>query len=174
MGGARPATFKRYRAILDKFLVFSANEGIHFWQNVTANLVRAYGKHLEEADYAYATQFIELATLNQVVKFLTTEAKLIPPGVYVPVKLKKPDAVTRYCYTPDQVGTIVHWCSQGGGPRWLGPVLIALATTGMRIEELASLRWSDIDLTAKTITLPDNSRRGTQATCQDARTTKGG
>ena len=38
---------------------------------------------------------------------------------------------------------------------WLGNVAMALACTGMRISELASLRWSDIDFVSNMIKLTD-------------------
>jgi integrase len=55
----------------------------------------------------------------------------------------------------------------------LGYVIIALATTGLRISELAGLRWTDCDLNNNTLTLPDTSRHGTRKQRDSARTTKG-
>jgi integrase len=40
---------------------------------------------------------------------------------------------------------------------WLGDVILALATTGLRISELAGLRWSDIDLDGGMIRLIDET-----------------
>lgn len=56
---------------------------------------------------------------------------------------------------------------------WLADVIVALATTGMRIGELAALRWSDIDLEAGVITLADNRFSGRAKRAGAVRTTKG-
>jgi integrase len=54
---------------------------------------------------------------------------------------------------------MVERCGQDPELAWLGEVITALASTGMRISELASLRWSDIDLEANVIKLVDESKR---------------
>jgi hypothetical protein len=43
------------------------------------------------------------------------------------------------------VEAIVEWCAKRPELVWLGHVIIALACTGLRISELASLRWTDLD-----------------------------
>ena len=173
-GGSRSTTVKRYRAILDKFLKFCSRQQVAHWQQVGRKVIEAYGNFLEENDYAYATQFIELSTVNQVIKFLALDAKLIATSCYAPLKLEKPDEVTRYAYTRDEVVAMLQHCRRGGGLGWLGDVITALATTGLRIGELAGFRWSDLDLESKYIRLPDTSRRGKKTQRQTSRTTKGG
>ena len=42
---------------------------------------------------------------------------------------------------------------------WLHQVLTCLATTGLRIMELASLRWSDLDMSSRVLLLTDESKR---------------
>jgi integrase len=56
---------------------------------------------------------------------------------------------------------MVEHCRACHGLHWLGAVIVALASTGLRISELASLRWTDLDLRSKTIRLTDEraSRR---------------
>jgi len=56
---------------------------------------------------------------------------------------------------------------------WLANVIIALAHTGLRISELAGLRWSDVDLNSNTIRVADerSSRRKRKASAM--RITKG-
>ena len=51
---------------------------------------------------------------------------------------------------------------------------MALACTGLRISELASLLWSDIDWDRNLITLTDDSTRGRRPAGQAARQTKSG
>lgn len=41
---------------------------------------------------------------------------------------------------------MVDLCRSSTRLHWLADVIVALAATGMRIGELAALRWSDVDL----------------------------
>ncbi len=43
---------------------------------------------------------------------------------------------------------------------WLGDVLTALACTGLRISELAALRWADVDLPHLKLALTDETAHG--------------
>ena len=52
---------------------------------------------------------------------------------------------------------ILKRCSEVADLNWLGDVLRALACTGMRISELAGLRWTDIDFTNNLIMLTDET-----------------
>jgi integrase len=55
---------------------------------------------------------------------------------------------------------------------WLGEVIIALASIGLRISELASLRWSDFDFGANVIRLTDTRQRAAKKDRDKARSTK--
>jgi integrase len=73
-----------------------------------------------------------------------------------------------YCWRPAEVEAILRRCREVSDLDWLGNVLAALACTGMRISELASLRWTDIDLANNLIQLTDEtatarSQRGRKA-----------
>jgi integrase len=58
----------------------------------------------------------------------------------------------------------------------LAGVLLALATTGLRISELSGLRWSDIDLDGGMIRLVDETSSGRRRVMKkgSARTLKSG
>ena len=56
------------------------------------------------------------------------------------------------------------------GLNWLGDVVLMLASTGIRIGELASLQWGDIDMDRKVVTIRDESRGGSRS--EGTRTTK--
>lgn len=58
--------------------------------------------------------------------------------------LEKPSGTDTYCYKPNEVAAIVAYCRNESDLVWLGNVVIALACTGLRISELAALRWSDV------------------------------
>ena len=56
---------------------------------------------------------------------------------------------------------MVNRCTDIPRLLWLANVIIALAHTGLRISELAGLRWSDVDFNSNTIRVADerSSRR---------------
>ena len=174
LGGVRPATVKRYRAIFDKFGQFARDKGVDHWQQVTRSVLESYGRWLEDNGYAYATEFIELSTVNQAIRFLALTKKRLPAEMYQPLGMRKSSDVTRFCYTAEQIEAMLALCFGDKALHWLAHVIVALATTGLRIAELAGLRWTDVDLLNNILVLPDNSRRGNRQQRQSARTTKGG
>jgi integrase len=54
--------------------------------------------------------------------------------------------------------------------RWLGPVFVALASTGVRISELAAMRWADVGLDWKNIQIANDPDTGAGATRARRRT----
>jgi integrase len=67
-----------------------------------------------------------------------------------------------YCYTPEQVASMIELCRADPELAWLGDLILAMATSGMRIGEMCSLRRSDIDMEAGFIRLPDNRHSARQ------------
>ena len=53
---------------------------------------------------------------------------------------------------------------------WLRNMITALASTGMRISELAALKWSDIDFDLRSLTIADESGHANRG--KGSRTTK--
>jgi integrase len=173
VGGVRGASVKRYRAVFDKFEHFAKAEGITAWNQVTRRTLEAYAAHLDDEGFAYATEYLELTTLKQILKWLVAEEHL-PPSALIHLRLAKPQGTTTYCWRPEEVRTIVQHCRERPELGWLADVLTALACTGLRISELASLRRSDMDLGKSLITLTDESTRGRHRSVRTARQTKSG
>ncbi len=168
-GGVRKKTKGRYKAILDKFFAFCGEHRVSSWNSVNADLLQNYLALLETQGYAQATVYIEGNTIKQIVKFLI-EQKHLPPECQVNLSLSKQRGTTTYCYTQGEVTAIIRWCEQDESLHWLRDIVIALVTTGLRISELASLRWSDLSNDLSMIELTDESGRQ----CEDRRTTKTG
>jgi integrase len=173
VGGARPTSAKRYRAVLDKFETFAEGEGVAAWNQVTRAVLEAYAAHLDDGGYAYATEYLELTCLKQLLKWLI-EAEHIPASCRVCLPLDKPQGTSTYCWRIEEVQTIIQFCRQHNGLDWLADVLTALACTGLRISELASLRWSDIDWAHNLIKLTDETTWARQRRHRNARATKSG
>jgi integrase len=172
VGGARPASAKRYRAVFDKFEPFARHEGITAWNQVTHRTLQAYAAHLDDQGYAYATEYLELTTLKQAIKWLVEEGHL-PASCLIRLPLNKLQGTSTYCWRPEEVRAMVRACRRKD-LNWLADVLSALACTGLRISELASLRWSDIDFGNNLISLTDESTHALGRPREKARRTKSG
>jgi integrase len=157
VGGVRQSTAKRYRAVLDKFLAFAPSQGIRSWNQVDADALQRYAAHLVGADHADATLRVELNTLKQLVRWLITAGHLAGATPIV-LPVEKPDGTTTYCWRPDEVRAMLDHCQNRPDLNWLNAVLLGLCCTGLRISELAALRWSDVDWRANVITLTDEGR----------------
>ena len=173
VGGASAATAKRYRAVFDKFIPYAISQGVHSWNSVGRRLLEGYGAWLDDEGYAYATEYLELTTLKQVMKFLISE-KHLPTSCAFDLELQKPDDdTTTYCYRTAEVESMVEHCFADKGLYWLGRVVVALSCLGLRISELAQLRWSNIDDESDLITISDQTKRGSRVQRESAQRTKG-
>lgn len=171
-GGATKATQKRYKAVFDKFSAFAQREGITSWQEVTTQVLVRYAGWLDDEGYSYATEYLEMTTLKQAMNTMrdTFGVRGLPQ---IDLQLAKPSGTTTYCYTAAEFNAIFMFCMADPRLVWLGRVVAALAHTGLRISELADLRWSDIDDEDGWISLPDRSRQGTREQRRTARSNKG-
>ena len=157
-GGVRASTQKRYRAVFDKFIPYAKSNNVLTWNFVTTATLHSYASHLERKDYAGKTLRNELTTLVQTQKWLIQEKHLL--GVEpLRLKMRKVESQPAYCYTPEQVQAMIQHCRANPKIGWLGGVMVGLACTGLRISELASLRWTDIDLAGGRLNLTDESAR---------------
>jgi integrase len=157
-GGVRKSTAKRYRTVFDKFIRFATSTGITVWNGVTADLLTAYARHLDDKGYAAKSQLNELTTLKQAFKWFIQAGHLVGTKP-IELKLHKAESEPAYCYRPAEICAMVELCRTSAGLSWLGDVIVGLACTGLRIAELASLRWSDLDLQTQRLSLTDETGR---------------
>jgi integrase len=170
-GGVSAGTLKRYRAVRDKHIKFCARRGITSWQEFDANSFQQYGNWLSKK-YADRTEYLELTLLKTVISWLIVNQHL-PAECKLNFPLRKPQGSDTYCYSLSEVSAMVEHCEQIPALAWLGYVIIALAHTGMRISELAGLRWSDISLAQGSIRVADERASRSKRKAGTARTTKG-
>ena len=171
-GGAKPGTPKRYRAIFNKFIPFAETQGARFWNHVDRQLLEKYAAWLEDNGYAYRTEYLELTTLKQAVRWFVSEGILSASNVIV-LPMKKAVGSDTHCWTSEQVQAIRKQCQAADALMWLEGVVVALSCTGLRISELASLRWPDIGSAANQIHLTDESQSSRKPK-QGRRETKSG
>jgi integrase len=155
-GGVRKSTKKRYRAVFDKFIPFATSQGVTVWNGVTADILTAYIACLEEKGYANKTLVNEITTLKQAITWLSKKGHIT--GMQpIELKLRRADSQPAYCYRPNEVKAMVERCSAMPSLGSLSNVIVALACTGLRIAELASLCWADVDLNNGRLTLTDET-----------------
>lgn len=157
-GGVARSTAKRHRTVFDKFLTFAVSIGVETWNQVTADVLNQYARSLEIKGYASKTLSNELTTLKQAVRWLI-EADHLPGVEPIQLRLRKAESQRPYCYRRAEVEAMIEFCRDHPKLTWLGDVITALACTGLRISELASLRWSDVDLGSGRLTLTDERGR---------------
>lgn len=172
MGGASQATFKRYRAVRDKYTEFCKSKGLTTWQQIDKASTEQYGNWLASQGYADRTIYLELTLVKSVIGWLIGEGHL-PDSRRINLSLRKPIGTDTYCYTQQEVVAIIHHCRSRSNLQWLEAVIVALACTGLRISELASLRWSDINFDSNTILLTDERFSNRRKKLGTLRTTKG-
>ncbi len=170
-GGPRPSTAKRYRPVLDKFIRFAEDQGRRTWNEMNRQLLDEYAGWLDGEAYEYATEYLELATLKQILKFFI-ENQYLPSSMAFSYPLKKPDGSDTYCWKPQEVEAILMHCDTAE-LKWLKHVTIGLAATGLRISELASLRWSDVSLDKGLITLTDETTKKSRRGKENGRPSRG-
>jgi integrase len=173
MGGISANSLKRYGTVRDKHVKFCARQGINTWAEFSKARIEQYGNQLSRK-YADRTVFLELTLLKSVVNWLVANGHL-PAGSDLNYPLRKPQGTDTYCYSPAEVSAMVAYCRTHAQLAWLANVIVALAHTGLRISELASLRWSDINLTSnkESLTVADERSSRRMRRAGTARTTKG-
>jgi integrase len=156
IGGVKPSTWKRYHTVFDKFLPFAESKGVPEWVAVDAALLIKYASYLDKLPRSPKTQRNELVVLVQTIKWLI-DAGHLPGKEYVKIKFAKVESQRAYCWRQAEVVAIVQFCQTNPKLHWLGDVATALACTGLRISELAAMRWGDIDFEKRMLYLPDES-----------------
>ena len=156
--GIRISTKKRYRPVFAHFREFCRPRRIHNWNQVNRSVVLDYGSFLEAQGYAPRTVYLELTTIKQILKYLIDEGHLLPTQSFR-LRLSKPTSSDVHCYSIEEVRAILEHVAANPELAWLHRILMGLAFTGLRIQELASLKWSDISLDCSTIHLKDEGHR---------------
>lgn len=122
--------------------------------------------------YADRSVYLELTLIKSVHAWLIAEGTL-PGSCRFSLRLRKPEGTDTYCYTPAEVAAMVQHCRGHEDLCWLADVIVALACTGLRISELASLRWTDLDEGRTTLRLTDERASSRRRALGNVRTTKG-
>lgn len=98
-GEPHASTAKRYRAVFDKFIPFAEAQGRRTWNELNRQLMDDYACWLDGESDASATEYLELTTLKQILKFLI-ENRHPPNSAAFSDPLRKPDGTTRWTRPP--------------------------------------------------------------------------
>ena len=171
VGGVSDSTYKRYCPVFRKFVEFARKKDITSWNQVKRSNLEGYAGFLEDNGRAYRTEFFELTQIKTAFNWWISE-KLLPESARIRMPLRKPTGTDTYCYREEEVMAMLELCRANPSLVWLADVIVGLIYTGMRISELADLRWSNVDLEEGWIILRDETttKRGRQS---NAQTTKG-
>ena len=101
------------------------------------------------------------------------DEKYLPREASFRFRLSKPDGSDTYCYAQREVLAMLNLCSSECGLAWLANIIRVLCCTGLRISELAGLRWTDIDVNGNVIQLNDARASKRRSDMGTARRNKG-
>ena len=157
--------------MFDKAVPFFKSLGLSSWHQVKKRHVEQYAAWLDGEAYAYATEFYEVTKIKTAFNWWIAEQYLDESAKFV-LKMTKPEDTDTYCYHPKEVEAMIKHCRNNHRLVWLADVIVALSHTGMRISELAGLRWSNVNTDKWTVSLRDESR-SKRRNRSEAQTTKG-
>lgn len=171
MGGVSRKTLNKYRQSGELHKEFCADRSIRHWNDFGKRELETYGRYLSPR-YSARSLYFELTEIKTVVNWLIDE-KHLPQDAKFRFRLSKPEGCDQYCYTREQVQAMLALCDEQPALKWLGNIIRVLACTGLRIGELAGLRWTDIDLESNVIRLTDERASKRRSDLGTARRTKG-
>ncbi len=172
LGGVGMGSLKRYKAVRDKHITYCKETHLDTWSKMDRAVVLDYGGWLHKRRYAPPTVILELNTVASVVKLLVDKNRL-PANSRFSVGLPKIEESDRYCYRREEVIAMIEHCRHDPSLAWLGDVVVSLAATGLRIDELPKMRWRDVDLAANTLRLTDERASTHRQAVGGARLLKG-
>jgi len=172
LGGTCAKTQKRYRAVSDKHQEFCEAKSIKSWDQIDKKTLEQYGAHLKRHGYSDATIYLECTLVKQVIKWLIEEEKCLPEANRIRLRLRRSKESATFCPSREMVSAIIEHCNANVSRDWLADLLLALATTGMRISELVDLRWANVDIEARVLHVQDN-RHAARINNASVQTTKG-
>jgi integrase len=156
--GVRESTRKRYRTAFRHFKEFCQAKGIGSWNAVNSKVLNEFGRKFEDDEYKPRSVYFNITTIKQVSKYLV-DTRHLPASCAFRYPMSKPTGTDTHCYSVEEVSVILKLAKSLPGQEWMHRALVGLAHTGLRVSELASLRWSDFNDDLTMIHLTDQGHR---------------
>ncbi|MCZ7649523.1 MAG: site-specific integrase [Planctomycetota bacterium] len=148
--GRASGTLKRYRAALEAFRRHLYPLDIAYADQVTLPVLEAYVPFRTGDEGCDAkTAYNDALVLKGAFKWGARPSRgFVPVNPALDWETPEPDKPKRRCYTAGEVSRM-----ETGVRDWLRPIVVMLAWTGMRIDELINLRWEDVNLEERLISI---------------------
>jgi integrase/recombinase XerD len=148
-------TLAAYRNDLNQFVAFlqqAMPESVSTWAEVDDQLIRGYGEHLGERNYASSTVARKVASVKSFFAFLVDKGLLTANPTAV---LNAPRVEKRLprILSVEELESLLAQPAEATTPKALRDraLLDLLCATGMRVSEVVSLRLDDLDVEASQI-----------------------
>ncbi len=156
-----PNTIASYRRDLARVLEFVAEYGCQQWSEVSTDMVRALAARAHRQGLSGRSVQRLLAALRSLYRFLQREglAQVNPAdGVRAPKSEKRLPKVLDV----DEIGQLLALPGNDPLTRRDRAILELFYSSGLRLSELAGLRWGDLDLAAGTVRVTGKGRKTRQ------------
>jgi integrase/recombinase XerD len=148
-------TIAAYRNDLQQFLTFLdpiAADEMASWADVDEERIQKYGAYLEDRSYAPSTVARKIASVKSFFSYLLDSGVLVDnptDGLEAPKVEKKLPRIL----TVEEVESLLAEPAKGTTPKALRDraLLELLYATGMRVSEVITLEFGDLDLQAKRV-----------------------
>lgn len=149
-----PNTHKRYSSSIRKLVLFLGNDADHDLPMLSGEQIEAFIRHEQEAGLAPKTLNLDLKAIHAALgkAFKRGHVKVNVAGT---VDTKPNNSAIRNPFTRAQVDQLLT----AADDEWYGFIFIGYFT-GLRLGDIASLKWENIDLTSKVMTVNPQKRPG--------------
>jgi integrase len=158
--GWKPSTLSQYQQVIRSQLTPAF--GAVRVTGVTASGARQMMTQLQDAGMGPRRINLVLLVLKQIVRTARSR-RLLRDDPLAAVKLLREPATEVDPLAPDEVDAFLHAC-----PTWWRPYFTVALWTGARPNELAALKWGDVDAPAAQFRIRAGSYRGKEGTPKTA------
>lgn len=152
----KPSTLEQYQSIVDIHL--TPTFGALRVNVIPEGTVRRYITTLKERGLSERRINLVVLVLKMILK-LAIRRKWLPDDPLREVKMLREPKADVQPFSPEEVEQFLAKC-----PTWWRPYFVTAFWTGARPNELAALKWGDIDWTAKTFSIRRGRYRGIEGT----------
>jgi integrase len=141
-------TYIRYKGIVDAFLKFLGHKASRTLAGLNADDVQDYREHLQSR-VAPATVNTHLKVIRVGLESAVNQGVFDKNPARLVENLSIEDRLERRAFTLDELKKLLKHCDQD----WKSAVMLSLYAGGLRLGDVQSLTWANLDLQAKQLTI---------------------